>query len=197
MERPAAFAPALAVPARWRRAAPGPPRRDRPGHHVDRRQALIIHAPAVMQAVVERDMHDLAGRRPADRLERAGEIDPVEAENYLRGLQPRRHSSLVKLCGAWTCSGWSVGNAAAVFSRRADTRAQPFGERDPRASRLHAARYAAGEDHGMLAPHLSHAACGSSPPGPRPATGGMKRLDVDAGNGFASFASCISASRLM
>ena len=47
---------------------------------VDRRQALIVHAPAVVQAMIDRHLHDLGGDL-AGLLEDAGEIEPIEAEN--------------------------------------------------------------------------------------------------------------------
>ncbi len=48
---------------------------------IDRGQGLVVHAPAVMQLVIERDLDHLGRRRTAERLQGAGEIDPVEAED--------------------------------------------------------------------------------------------------------------------
>src|SRR5437764_3365764 len=64
-------------------AAPAPPCRarrqagDRPG------KSLMVHAPAVMDEVVERDLNDSARRRfgAERRTQRTGEIDPVEAQD--------------------------------------------------------------------------------------------------------------------
>ena len=51
---------------------------------IDRRQALIVHAPAIVQAVIDRHLHDFGGDA-ADLLEGAGDVDPVEAENDVGG----------------------------------------------------------------------------------------------------------------
>lgn len=49
--------------------------------HVDRRKALVIHAPAVVDVMIEsrRDDEGIGFRR----LQRAAEIDPVEAQNAI------------------------------------------------------------------------------------------------------------------
>ena len=56
-------------------------------HHIDRRQALIVHAPAIVQMMIDRDLHHLGRDVAADTLERAGDVDPVEAENDVGGAR--------------------------------------------------------------------------------------------------------------
>ena len=51
-------------------------------HQVDGWQSLVIHAPAVVQAMIERHVNDLCGRFTiACSLQRARQIDPVERQN--------------------------------------------------------------------------------------------------------------------
>ena len=58
--------------------------------HVDGRQALVIHAPAVVQHVIERHVDDLGrGLAAARGLERAREVDPVEAHDDVRRRDDR------------------------------------------------------------------------------------------------------------
>ena len=47
---------------------------------IDRRQALIVHAPAIVQVMIDRHLNDLGGDI-ADGLERARQVEPVEAED--------------------------------------------------------------------------------------------------------------------
>ena len=66
--------------------------------HIGRRQALVVHAPAVVHKVVERGEDDL-GRdrlRAAGRLEGAGKIDPVEAQDDI-GLADKRAGGLARV----------------------------------------------------------------------------------------------------
>ena len=60
--------------------------------HVDGGQGLIVHAPAAVQAMIERGMDDLGGRagRAEHRLDRATQIDPVEAEDDVGPLAAPR-----------------------------------------------------------------------------------------------------------
>ena len=50
-------------------------------HHIDRWQALIIHAPTIVQMVIDRDLHDFGRDIAAETLKGAGNVDPVEAED--------------------------------------------------------------------------------------------------------------------
>ena len=61
-------------------------------HQIDRREPLVVHAPAIVDLVVDRDTDDLRVRPRRFRgLQRPGEIDPVEAEDNV-GLRERCQS---------------------------------------------------------------------------------------------------------
>ncbi len=72
-------------------------------YNIDWRQALIVHAPAVVQTMIDRNLHELGGDVAARILERAGDVDPVETENDVGGTDGfrclrREHRSAGRTC---------------------------------------------------------------------------------------------------
>ena len=57
--------------------------------HVGGRQPLVLHAPAVVHELIDRDLDDLGGHgRGAPRLlQRAAQVEPVEAQHDIRFAQ--------------------------------------------------------------------------------------------------------------
>ena len=95
-----------------RLAPPRPQRREQAVHRLLRRakqrkidggQALVVHAPAIVHQLVHGGLHHARlGRRG---LQRAGQVDPVEAQHHVRLLQrrhrtrPREHGSRGRVQG--------------------------------------------------------------------------------------------------
>ena len=167
---------------------------------VDRRQPLMVHAPAVVQLVIERDVDDLgrAARRRTRSCSVPGEVDPVEAEDHV-GRRDRRRAVRRRAGspGAPTCSGWSVGNAAPTL-RSVTTRAPRRSASATRASHARAiARDAPDQDQRPLAPREQRRRVARPRPrrrrrgGRRVARRGDRRRQRRA-----SGASCMPASRL-
>ena len=118
---------------------------------VDRRQALVVHAPAVVQVLVERHLDDGRRRHAADRLEGAAEIDPVEAEDHVGvlhrgdqvvGREGRGIAEMQRMIGRERRADLEVGGRRA---RRAPRRAAMR-----RFQSSIVARHAAGEDQRLL-----------------------------------------------
>ena len=117
---------------------------------VDRRQALIVHAPAIVQLMIDRDLDHL-GAESAAILERAGGIEPVEAEDHVgvadrldRGCVERHHArraDMQRVIGREGGGDLEIGD---------DLRAEPLGKFHARIPSLDGARAAAGEDERML-----------------------------------------------
>ena len=103
---------------------------------IDRRQALVIHAPAIVQDVVERDLDDLgAGKSVAGRAQRPGEIDPVEAEDdvgFGDGLGGVGHR---EDAGAGDVQRMVGGEGGADLEVGDDAGAEGFGEGETRSPR--------------------------------------------------------------
>ncbi len=124
---------------------------------VDRRQRLVIHAPAVMELMIRRNLDDLClGRRPR-RAQGAGQIDPIEAEDdvgasddlcgFAGGHQQGRFASMERMVGRECRSDLDVGH---------DARIQMFGDADTRVPGVQSARRAPGEKD-RLARGFQHA----------------------------------------
>ena len=127
----------------------------------------------------------LASRTPAlgrldAGLERAGEVDPVEAEDDV-GLLDRRHQLVVDERRRRADVQRMIGRKGrADLEVGADLGAERLGERDARRPGLRVARQPAGEDQRMLGGAQHRDRLAHPPRGPGPATtGGMKRVDVD------------------
>ena len=133
--------------------------RDQRGHggiglrrdeQVDRRQALVVHAPAVVQVLVERHLDHGRRRRRAARLERAAEIDPVETEDHVGvlhggdhvvGREGGREAEMQRMVGRERRADLEVGH---------DARVERLGKLDALLPVLFLARHAAGEDQRLL-----------------------------------------------
>ena len=122
-------------------------------HHVAGRQALIVHAPAAMDAEVVAH-HDHLGGRHAVReraLAGAGEVDPVEAEDHvggaqgLLGLRAERGRSgrpgMQRMIGRERGAELELGDDLGV---------ERLGERDALVPALQAARHPAHQDDRIL-----------------------------------------------
>src|SRR5579862_7532154 len=117
---------------------------------VDRRQRLIIHAPTVVQVVIDTHLNDLR-RRAANMLEGSGDVDPVEAEDdigiadRLGGLRDRRdearRAGMQRMIGGEGGARLEVGDHAG---------AEPLSKRDARVPGVEVAGDAAGKDYRML-----------------------------------------------
>src|SRR5665647_2221672 len=165
--------------------------------HIDRRQALVVHAPAIVQVMIERHLDDLGGELAAAILEGAGDVEPIEADDHV-GVRMASMASGASVVppGAPACKGWSVGNAAAIL-RSVTTRAprrsasttrlfQASRSRDTRPARM----------TGCFAPRRRLAAALIAPASAALATLGMKRAVSIGATGSGSFISCNSTSRL-
>ena len=117
---------------------------------VHRRQALVVHAPAVVQVLVERHLDHGRRRHAADRLEGAAEIDPVEAEDdvgvlhrgdQIVGGEGRRIADVQRMIGRERRADLEVGG---------DARVDRLGELDAALPVLDLARHAAGQDQRLL-----------------------------------------------
>ena len=130
-------------------ASPQPRVRVGRNEQVGRRQRLMIHAPAVMKLVVERDSDHLRRRRDgaARGLQRAGQIDPVEAQDHVGGSDRLRrflHRECRRRAGVQRMIGGEHRAASSGRSRRARrsvsasaTRlAQACSPREPRPIRI-------------------------------------------------------------
>ena len=95
---------------------------------IDRRQGLMVHAPAIVHVVVERDLDDLgAGVGAVAALQRAGEIDPVEAEDHVglrRVRRGRRRPANIAGRAEHAADGRS-GRRAPIFRSVRTARAEP------------------------------------------------------------------------
>jgi hypothetical protein len=117
---------------------------------IDRGQGLVIHAPAIVQLVVEGDLDHLAGRRSAQRPQGASEVDPVEAEDDVGLLEEGRQLVLGEILGCVDMQGMIGGERRPDLEARRHPGADRLGERDPLFPRGDVAGDAAGQDHGML-----------------------------------------------
>ena len=117
---------------------------------IDRRQRLIIHVPAAMQRVVERCVNRRRRAIAAGSGERAPEIDPVEAQDYVGlrddvgGLARQQHagrSAMQRMIGRKGGADLEVGEHA---------RAEQLCERDALVPTIHAAADAPDQDHRIL-----------------------------------------------
>ena len=106
---------------------------------IDRRQRLIIHVPAAMQRVVERCVNRRRRAIAAGSGERAPEIDPVEAQDYVGlrddvgGLARQQHAGR----GAMQ---WMIGRkGGADLEIGEHARAEQLCERDALVPRCFAA----------------------------------------------------------
>ena len=117
---------------------------------VDGRQALVVHAPAVVQVLVERHLDDGGRRRHAAGFEGAAEVDPVEAEDHVGfldrsdqvvGGKRRREAEMQRMVGRERRADLEVGH---------DPRVDCFGELDALLPIVFLARHAAGQDQRLL-----------------------------------------------
>ena len=122
-------------------------------HHVARRQALVIHAPAVVDEVIEGDLDDPRGRSivAEERAQGTGEVDPVEAENEI-GLAQRGGRLFDRRDGAGRAGmERMIGRECrALFEVGDDAGAERFGKRHARVPRGQAARDSSGKNHRPL-----------------------------------------------
>ena len=117
---------------------------------VHRRQTLVVHAPAVVQVLVERDLDHGRRRHAADGLEGAAEIDPVEAEDHVGVLH-----RVDQVVGG---EGRGIADVQRMIGRerRADlevrrhARIDRLGELDAPLPVLDLPRHAAGQDQRLL-----------------------------------------------
>ena len=127
---------------RPRAAWPGPSASSKAGtaasgvagdEHVDRRQALIVHAPAVVQMMVDRDLHDLgASTAPAclsvparstqSRL-RMTSAARMRLQRFGRRRDEAGRAGMQRMIGGEGGADLDVGD---------DARAEPLGQRDAR-----------------------------------------------------------------
>ena len=104
----------------------------------------MVHAPAVVHLIVDRDADDLgAGGWCLGGAQRAGKIDPIEAEDHVGGAerrepfrvghQHRRRTEMLRMIGRETGADFQVGDDARAsrFGKR-DTRIPGFGLREAR-----------------------------------------------------------------
>ena len=106
---------------------------------------LVVHAPAVMDAMVERNLDHFRRRRRAGVAHGAGEIDPVEAEDDIDILQAldalrrerARRAGIERMVGREARADLEIGDDAGI---------ERLGERDARVPGFLAARGAAGQD---------------------------------------------------
>ena len=110
---------------------------------VDRRQRLIIHAPAAMQRVIERRMDDRGRSVAARRLQCAAQVDPIEAHDDVGFLDRRggvagqehaRRRNVQRMIGGKRCADFEIGQHAG---------ADEFGQAHARIPRFFASRCAA------------------------------------------------------
>ncbi len=140
------------------RLAAGADRFDQLGHDeigiggekkIDGRQSLMVHAPAVVDAVIERDLNDFRCGGGADGPQRAGKVDPVQAQNDVGvadgrdavGRDIARCAGVERMIGRETRADLEVGDDAGV---------ERFGKRDAGIPRFLAAGGASSEDHDLL-----------------------------------------------
>ena len=116
---------------------------------IDGWQSLVVHAPAVVDAVIERNLNDFGAGRDVGDAQRAGKIDPVEAQDDVRathGLdavrrQAVRCTGIERMIGRKTRADLEIGGDPGV---------EGFRERDPVIPGFLAARGAAGQDRDLL-----------------------------------------------
>jgi hypothetical protein len=165
---------------------------------VDRREALMVHAPAIVDLVVDRDADHLGVRgRSLRGFQGAGEIDPVEAEDEI-GLaerreafsirrQHRRRAEMLRVIGREARADLQVGDDA-----RADRSRQVYA----RSPRGFAARSTPDQHHDVLRGLQQRGGLRHMLGGGRARDRRREARRSSGASGSASFASCISASRL-
>ncbi len=100
--------------------------------------------------MVERNLDHLAGRRPAERLEGAGEIDPVETHDDVGVLEERRQFVLGEHHRRIDMERMVGGEGRPDLEVGANARANCFGQGDAMFPRGLVARHPAGEDDRAL-----------------------------------------------
>src|SRR5262245_31622246 len=167
--------------------------------YVHRRKALIVHAPAVVQVVIDRNLDDARGRHAGAEYRFQG--SGRSTQSRLKMTSASRIASVACaampiVLGEPTCSRWSVGKAAATLrsvATRAPSRSasamrvfQALRSRDTRPARI----------NGCFASRNRSAARLMGDGGATLSPGGMNRLASIGSTGSASLLSCIPASRL-
>ena len=181
------------------RSAAAPPYRDRRRAEIGGGRRLMVHAPAIVHGVVERYLMTLAaGIGAVAAVQRSAEIDPVEAEDDVgaraaqRALPRRRKHATARRHAACGRSGsWRR------FSGPLMTRAPAASASFTRASQRPRLREARPTSITDFLRGRSRAAAFASGLGRGRANGRRREArGIQRGGGSASFASCISASRL-
>src|SRR5215470_4151660 len=119
---------------------------------VHRRQTLVIHTPAAMTVKIDRNLNDLRldGVRAVSGLERACDVEPVEAHDHVRVADD--------FCTRETQeSRWGRGmqrvigrECGGLLEIGEHLRTELFGERHSRFPRRFAPPYPSSEDHWLL-----------------------------------------------
>src|SRR5262245_61147951 len=121
--------------------------------YVHRRKTLIVHAPAVVQMVIDRNLDDARGRHAGAeyRFQGSGKIDPIETQNDVslayRIGRLRSDADRAGRADVQPMVGWKGCGDLKVSS---NPRAEPLGERDARVPGIEITRYAAGKNQRML-----------------------------------------------
>src|SRR5262249_18596706 len=180
--------------------------------YVDRREPLIVHAPAVVQMVIDRYLNNARRRHTGAkcRFQNSGKIQPVETQNNV-GLTYRigglcsdpynagRPDMKLMVGGACSSDLEISGNPRTQTLRKRDARIPslevprhaPRGLADSSARDTRPARII-----GCLAFRNRSAARLMRSGGGALSAGGMNRLALIGATGSASLFSCISASKL-
>src|SRR5437868_7108182 len=109
----------------------------------------MIHAPAVVNAMVERNLNYLDRRGRTEKAERSGKVDPIETEHRIHRLEP--FDALRRDCARRSDIKWVIGwKTGADLKIGDDARIERFGKRNTRIPGVLAARRASGKQQDLL-----------------------------------------------